>query len=137
MVVLYLFARLFLGLFHLLVKGRVARLEKRYVRLAAEADTLLKASGQRGGNTKVADPFANAKTQLDLALVAKKRDGVEARYLSWQKFSERVGSARRGLAGYRGRLLPYVFGLVDVTAVVLVLNQLAVGVAEVRSLVGL
>ena len=137
MVVLYLFARLFLGFFHLLVKGRVARLEKRYVRSAAEADALLKASAQRGGNSNRPDPFVAARTQYDLALLAKKRDRVEARYLSWQKFSERFGSLRRRLAGFRGRLLPYLFGLVDVTAVVLALGQYRVDLTEVRSMMGL
>jgi hypothetical protein len=136
MVVLYLFARLLLGGFHLLLRWRVRRLEKRYVRFAADADALLAGAAKRGGTNRH-DPFVNAKLQYDLALLAKKRDRVEDRYLSWQKFSERFGSLRGRVAGYRGRLLPYLFGLVDVTAVVLVLGRLGGGVEDVRALIGM
>src|SRR5262249_54760491 len=66
MVVLYLFARVLLGFLHLLVKWRVSRLEKRYVRLAAEADALLAGASKRGGTNR-SDPFAAARHQLDLA----------------------------------------------------------------------
>jgi hypothetical protein len=137
MVVLYLLARSLFALVHLLVRWRVARLEKRYARLAADADKLLKQSCVRAGNSNRPDPFLAAKQQHELALVALKRDRVENRYVSRQKFSERFGAFRRGVAGYRGRALPYLFGLVDVTAAVLVLNQFEVGVSQVRSLVGM
>src|SRR3954469_13850265 len=100
---LYLLARVFLASVHLLVRWRVARLEKRYARLAADADKLLKQSCVRGGNSNRPDPFLAAKQQHELALVALKRDRVENRYVSRQKFSERFGSFRRGVAGYRGR----------------------------------
>lgn len=136
MVVLYLFARTFLAFVHLLVKWRVWRLEKRFVRIAAEADALLASNAKRGGTNR-ADPFVVAKLQYDLALLAKKRDGVEERYLSWQKSSERFGALRRRVAGYRGRLLPYFFGLVDVTAVVLALNQYGIDVTQMRSMMGM
>ena len=136
MVVLYLFARLVLGVVHLLVRWRVARLERRFIRLAGEADALLKTSMQRGGTNR-SDPFVAARNQYDLALLAKKRDRVEERYLSWQKFSERFGAFRRGVAGYRGRWLPYVFGLVDLSAIVLTLSHFGIDVMEMRSLMGL
>jgi hypothetical protein len=137
MVVLYLLARLFFAFVHLLVRWRVSRLEKRYARLAAEADKLLKQSCVRAGNSNRPDPFLAAKQQHELALVALKRDRVEGRFVSRQKFSERFGAFRRGLAGYRGRVVPYLFGLVDVTAAVLVLNQFDVGVSQVRSMIGM
>jgi hypothetical protein len=136
MIVLYYLARLLLSVLHLLVRYRTARLEKRYVRLAAEADTLLKASQTRGGTNKP-DPCNHAKQQYALAQVALKRDRVENRFTSWQKFSERFGTVRRGLASYRGRLLPYVFGLVDVATVAVVLSHFEIGVTEVRSMIGI
>ena len=135
MIVLYLFARLFLAFVHLLARWRVARLEKRFVRLAAEADSLLKGSSLRAGNNRP-DPFLVAKQQHVLALKALKRDRVEDRYVSCQKTSERFAAWRRGLAGFRGRILPYLFGLVDVTTTVLVLSQFQVTLTEVRALVG-
>jgi hypothetical protein len=139
MAFLYLLARLSFALVHLLVRWRVARLEKRYVRLAADADALLRKSCVRAGNSnsKAPDPFLAARQQHELALLATKRDRVEERYLSGQKFSERFGGFRRGLAGYRGRLVPYLFGLLDVSAVALALNHFEVSVSQVRSLVGM
>ena len=64
MVVLYLFARSLFAFVHLLVRWRVARLEKRYAHLAADADKLLKQSCVRAGNSNRPDPFLAAKQQL-------------------------------------------------------------------------
>jgi hypothetical protein len=134
---LYLLVRVFLAFVHLLLRWRVGRLEKRYVRLAADADSLLQKSCVRAGNSNRPDPFLAAKQQHELALLALKRDRVEDRYVKGQKFSERFASFRRGLAGFRGRAVPYLFGLVDVTAAVLVLDRMEVGVSQVRSLLGM
>jgi len=136
MIVLYLFARIFLALAHALVRFRVSRLEKRYVRTAAAADALLKTSATKSGNNRP-DPYVTAKQQYELARLALKRDQVEARYTGWQSFSERFGKMRAGLAGYRGVVVPYLFGLVDVGVVVGLMNHYALRVNEVRAMLGL
>jgi len=136
MAVLYLCARLSLALLHLLVRVRVARLERRFVRVAAEADALIKASRTRGG-TNQTDPSAHAKQQYELARLALKRDRVEQRYTTWQARSERFAALRRRVVGYRGRLLPYVFGPVDVAGLMLLMHRLEFGVTEFRSMIGL
>ncbi len=136
MIVLYLFALIALAVLHALVRFRVSRLEKRFARTAAEADSLLKASQSRGGNNRP-DPYQSVKQQYELALLALKRDHSEARYGRWQAFSERFGASRRRLGGYRGRLLPYLCGLVDVAGVVLLAQRFDVGLTDVRSVLGL
>jgi hypothetical protein len=126
MLPVYLSLLLVLALTQLLVRWRVARLEKRYARVAAEADALLKASSYRGGNCHRPDPLAAARQQYDLAEIARKRDRVEGRYTAWQGRSERLAYFRGRLRGYRGKLVPYVVGLLDLSGVVVLLNNLGV-----------
>jgi hypothetical protein len=133
MIVLYVSLLIALAVTHLLVRRRVARLERQYTRVAAEADTLLKQTGHRGGNHNRPDPFVAAKQQLDLARLAIRRDRVEARYAAWQSFSERFGGLRKRLGGYQGKLLPYLVGAFDVAGVALTLNWVGVGLADIHT----
>jgi hypothetical protein len=136
MSVLYVAVLISLALLHLLVRFRAARLEKRYARTAAAADALVKESGTRGGTNR-ADPYRSARQQYELALLALKRDRLEGRYNRWQAVSERFGRLRGRLGGYRGRVLPYLAGLVDVAGLVVVLERFEVGLTEVRALLGM
>ena len=135
MVVLYLALLLVLGLVQVLLRWRVSRLEKRYVRVASEADTLLKQVVLRPGNRP--DPLVSARQQFDLAVVATKRAEVEDRYSAWQAFTERFAHFRRRLAGFQGKALPYVGGVLDVVFVVVLLDWLGVGLTEVKTLIGM
>ena len=137
MVVLYLALLLVLGLVQVLLRWRVSRLEKRYVRVASEADALLKQAALRPGNSNRVDPLASARQQFDLAVVATKRARVEDRYSAWQSFTERFAGFRRRLAGFQGKALPYVGGVLDVAFVVVLLDWLGVGLTEVKSLLGM
>ena len=65
MIVLYVSLLIALALAHLLVRRRVARLERQYSRVAAEADALLKQTGYRGGNHNRPDPFVAARQQFE------------------------------------------------------------------------
>ena len=136
MVVLYLALLLVLALVQLVLRWRVARLEKRFVRVASEADALLKQVSTRPGNSNRVDPLVSARQQFDLAVVATKRAEVEDRYSSWQSFTERFAHFRRRLAGFQGKAVPYVGGVLDVAFVVVLLDWLGVGVAELRTLLG-
>ena len=137
MVVLYLALLLVLALVQILLRWRVARLEKRYVRVASEADALLKQVGMRPGNGNRPDPLTSARQQFDLAVVAVKRSQVEDRYTAWQSFTERFAHFRRRLAGFQGKALPYVGGVLDVAFVVVLLDRFGVGLTEVKSLLGM
>jgi hypothetical protein len=137
MILLYLSLIVVLALAHVLVRWRVRRLERRFSAIAARADALLKSSGYKGGNCARPDPYQAAKQQYELAQLAMKRDRIEQRYTSWQGFSERFGHLRRRVAGYRGRVLPYAFGILDVAALLIVLEHFGTGVAGLKSLLGI
>jgi hypothetical protein len=135
MILAYLLVLVVLALLHCLVRRRVARLERRFTAVAAEADALVKQTAFRGGNCSRADPYQVAKQQLALAHLAIKRDRVEERYTAWQGFSERFGYFRRRLSGYRGKVLPYLFGGLDVAAGLVVMDHFGV-VADLRAMLG-
>ena len=137
MVVLYLALLLVLGIVQILLRWRVSHLEKRYVRVASEADALLKQVALRPGNSHRVDPLTSARQQFDLAVVATKRARVEDRYSAWQSFTDRFAHFRRGLVGFQGKALPYVGGVLDVAFVVVLLDWLGVGLTEVKSLLGM
>jgi hypothetical protein len=137
MLAVYLYLLISLALLHWLVRVRVRRLERRYTTIAAEADTLLKKGSYRAGNGSRPDPYQAAKQQFELARLAMKRDRIEERYASWQSFSERFGQLRRRLSGYRGKVLPYLVGAIDVTGVMVALHQVGLSVTELRSMLGI
>ena len=137
MVVLYLALLLVLALVQVLLRWRVSRLEKRYARVASEADTLLKQVSLRPGNSNRVDPLVSARQQFDLAVVATKRAQVEDRYSAWQSFTERFAQFRRRLAGFQGRVMPYLGGVLDVAFVVVLLDWLGYGVTDLKSLLGM
>lgn len=136
MVVLYLALLLVLALVQVALRWRVARLEKRYVEVASEADALLKQVGMRPGNGNRFDPLTSARQQFDLAVVATRRARVEDRYTAWQSFAERFAQFRRRLAGFQGRALPYLGGVLDVAFIVVLLDSFGIGLAQVKALLG-
>ncbi len=120
-----------------LVRRRVATLEKRYARAAAEADKVLKAPHKQGANGKP-DPVAEAKRQYLLGQLAQKRDAVEARYASWQARSERLNRWVAAVRGWQGRKLPYTLGVLDVVGLLALVDALGVGEhVSARALVNL
>ncbi len=137
MLFVYLYLLISLALLHWLVRLRVRRLERRYTAVAAEADTLLKKGSFRPGNGTRPDPYQAARQQFELARLAMKRDRIEERYTSWQSFSERFGYLRRRLRDYRGKVLPYLVGVLDVGGVLLVLDRVGLSVSELRSMLGI
>ena len=97
----------------------------------------MKQTATRGGNTNKPDPASAAKQQYELARLALKRDRVEASHAGWEKAAGRLGNWRQGLASYKGKLLPYALGVLDVAGVVLTLSWLGIGPEQVRALLGL
>lgn len=134
---LYLSLLVALALVQWMLRLRVNRLEKRYVRVATEAHALLNKNGTRRGNSNQADPLTAARAQYELAQLGLKRDRAESRYLAGQARAEKLGRLRGRLAGYQGRLLPYAVGVLDVVGALLVLNRYGVGVEQVKALLGI
>jgi len=134
---LYIALIVVLATVQLLFRWRASALERRYVRIAGEADKLVKQSNVRGGNTNKPDPYAAARQQYELALVVLQRDRTEKRYTYWQGLAERLANWRKGLTAYKGKLLPYAVGMLDLTALIVALHAFGLGVNELRALIGL
>ncbi len=127
MIILYTALLLLVGVAHLLIKRRVAALEKRYARVAGEAEELLRQGNYREGNSNRQDPYQSAKRQYKLAMLAEKRDSVESAFVRWDRRSERFAKLRERLRAWKGRKLPYTFGALDVAFVLSAIDYLGVG----------
>jgi hypothetical protein len=127
MIALYSFLLILLGGTYFLLRRRVAVLEKKYARVAREADDLLRQPVYREGNSGRTDPFLNAKRQYRLGLLAQKRDQVEARYTACQERAERFGRLVARVRGWKGRKLPYTFGVLDVACALALIDYLGAG----------
>jgi hypothetical protein len=137
MIVLYLLLLLLLASLHLLLHWRALWLERAYTRVCAEASALAKACSTRGGNTNKPDPYQAARQQYELALVTLRRDRVESAYAWWQAAADRIGSWRKALAAFKGKLLPYASGILDLVGAVTLSNWLRISAAHALSLLGL
>jgi hypothetical protein len=127
MLLLYTALLILVGVAYFLVKRRVASLEKKYSGVVKEADDLLRQSGQRDGNSNRQDPYQSAKRQYQLALVAQKRDRMETSYSRWHRRAERLGKLRHRLRSWKGRKLPYTFGVLDVVGALSLIDALGAG----------
>ena len=110
MLFLYSTALFLLGLAHFVIKRRVASLEKKYLRVAREADLLVRQPFYREGTSGKHDPYQLAKRQYLLGVLTQKRDRTEACYASWQATSDRFAKLIARVRGWKGRSLPYTFG---------------------------
>ena len=81
--------------------------------------------------------MASAKRSIKTVGLVVKRDRVEKSYASWQALSERFAAFRAALAGYRGKVLPYVFGVLDVAGLVVLLDRFGVDVNELKTMAGM
>ena len=127
MIVLYTALLLLVGVAYFLVKRRVAVLEKKYSTIVRDADELLRKSNYRDGNSNRQDPYQIAKRQYQLALLAQKRDRMETSYSAWHLRAERLGKIRHWLRAWKGRKLPYTFGVLDVTCAMSLIDYLGAG----------
>ena len=126
MIFLYTSVLLLLGVTRFLFRRRAAWLEKKYVRVAKEADRLLRQSSWRDGNSNKPDAYQAAKRQYQLGRLAQKRDRVEAKFTSWQAAADRVGRWSTAVRNWKGRTLPYTFGALDVAGALYLIDTLGV-----------
>jgi len=104
--------------------GRAARTEKKYTTAALEAEQAARQAQMKPGNASQPDVFATAKRQYELGRLVELRDQLEVRYHGWQGRTDRLGQLVTRLRGVKGRLVPYLFGVVDVVLVVVALHYL-------------
>jgi hypothetical protein len=129
---------LLLGFVGFLARRRAKALEAKYKRVARQADQFLRQNSLKEGNGNRNDPFLVAKRQLALGQIARECDRVEARYASSQLFSDKLDRLVSYVRGWKGRKLPYTFGVLDITSVLWLIDYF--GVADrvsVRHLVQL
>lgn len=127
MIFLYTAILLLVGVVYFLIQRRVAALEKKYSGVVKEADDLLRQGNFREGNSNRQDPYQSAKRQYKLALLADKRDRLEASYVAWHQRAERLGKLRQRLSAWKGRKLPYSFGAIDVACAMSLIDYLGAG----------
>ncbi len=119
-----------------LIGWRVKALEKKYARVAKEADVLVKQPIFKDGNGSRIDPYTTAKRQYQIGVLAQKRDRVEAKYEGWQRSADRLGRYVAKLRSWKGKTLPYTFGAVDVIFILGTIDYLGFGqYVSVRALV--
>jgi hypothetical protein len=129
LIVVLLLAKFLIGL-------RVKSLERKYARVAGEADGLVKQSSFKEGNGSRVDPYVTAKRQYQIGQLAQKRDRVEAKFASWQQSADRLERCIATLRSWKGKTLPYTFGAVDVVFILGVIDYLGFGrYVNVRALV--
>jgi hypothetical protein len=115
MILLYTLLLALLAAVEFLVSRRVRRLERKYTRASAEANKLLHEPLYRQGNSGRSDPYVAARRQYQLGQLAEVRDRLEARHFAWQSRANRLRRILAGVRSWKGRKLPYTFGVVDVS----------------------
>jgi hypothetical protein len=127
MILLYTLLLLLLGVAAFLFQRRVTSLERKYYRVASEADRLLNHVSFRPGNSNRGDLCQSAKRYYQLGVLVQKRDRLEAKYDYWQKLAKRFGNAIARLRAWKGRKLPYTLGVLDVSCAMYLIDELTLG----------
>jgi hypothetical protein len=127
MLLLYTFLLLLLGVAKFLIGRRLASLERKYSRLALQADRLVRSPQFKEASGGRPDPYQIAKRQYQLGVLAQKRDRVEEKHDAWQVFADRFNRLVTRVRGWKGRALPYTFGVVDVMLLLALADYLAFG----------
>ncbi|MFO0880630.1 MAG: hypothetical protein U0840_25060 [Gemmataceae bacterium] len=137
MILAYTALLVLLACVHALLRWRVGRLERHYARVAGAAEQLLQRMNTRPGNNQRHDPLVSARIQYDLAQAALSRERAERRYVAWQAFSERFGYFSKKLAGFRGKMVPYATGVLDIGGLLVLMERFGVTLDQVKTWVGI
>jgi hypothetical protein len=124
MLLLYVVLLLLLVVAKLLVSKRVASLEKKYATVARATDELFRGPLKKPGNAGTPDPYASAKHAYLVGQAVEKRELVEGKYMGWQKTADRFTRLVASVRGWKGRVLPYALGAVDVLLVLSTLDYM-------------
>jgi hypothetical protein len=136
MILLYTGLLLLLGVAKFLVGRRAARLQTRYARLAQEVSKLASEPLYKEGNSRRPDMYQTARNQYQLGQLIQRKDRLEDRYCRWLGRSERLTKWYTAVRHWKGRKLPYTFGVLDVAGALALIDYLGVGqVVNVRNLV--
>ncbi len=135
MILLYTLVLFLLVAVKFLTERRARALEQKYARAALAAEKLVREPAYRAGNGNRADPYEAAKRQFQLGALLQKSDRLETKCMTWQRRADKLGKAAEAVRGWKGRKLPYTFGVLDVSALLALADYLGVGeLVSVRSL---
>lgn len=114
MFVFYTLLRILLATAQFLFGRKVAALERKFTAIARRTDELSHEPRVRPGNSNKPDPYAVARQAYLLGQAVERRERVEARYIAWQKWTDRFAGLANAVRNWQGRKLPYVVGVLDV-----------------------
>jgi hypothetical protein len=126
MIFLYTSLLFLLGMIKAVWRLRARTLERKYIRLAAAVDHLVRQGEQKAGNGR-ADPCVSAKRAYLLGQRVQQRDRIEAKHFAWQHGVERLTRWVNALRGWKGKTLPYTLGAADVWMLLHLIDYLGVG----------
>jgi hypothetical protein len=132
MIALYTLIVVLLGVVSFLVAWRAKALEKKFSRVslaAAKLSTLPLKSGTGRG-----DVCQSAKQQFELGRLVHLRDRLEGKYFRWQKLAEKVTRMVKSVRQWKGRKLPYTFGVIDVSALLYLVDRLGLAFIDLSQL---
>jgi len=114
-----------LGTLKFFIGRRVAGLEKRYARTAAEADKLLlaEAAAQQGHSSHKLGTGECLKRHYLLGQLVQKRDALEDKHHKWLAIADRFGTGLARVRSWQGRKLPYTMGVLDVSGVLYLIDR--------------
>jgi hypothetical protein len=125
MIFIYTGLVLILAIAGFLIQRRVARLERKYGRIAKQAQQVALEPAFKPGARL--DPCQIAKRQYVLGLLVQKRDKVESKVHAWQAFADRFKGTTARVKGWKGKKLPYTFGAVDVSCLLYAVDYAGLG----------
>jgi hypothetical protein len=138
MMMLFQIVLLLLSAVKFVFARRANALERKYARLSKEVNATSRDCLFKEGNSAKYDPFQAAKRQYRLGVLVEKKDRLEAVQYRWAHRVERLNRVIAKLRGWKGRLVPYALGAVDVMTTMCTLDYFAHGdFIVVRQLVGL
>jgi hypothetical protein len=127
MILFYTTLMFLLGSVRLMFSVRARALERKFTRVSAAVDQLLRAPDHKAGNSNKIDPCASAKRTLMLGQMVHQRDRVEAKYFAWQRAADRVTHWIQAVREWKGKKLPYTLGAVDVWMLLSLVDYFGVG----------
>jgi hypothetical protein len=127
MLALYYLVLLALTAIKQLFACRAAALERKFARLAQEVSTLLQGAFYKEGNSSKQDPYQLAKRQYLLGALVQKKDRLEAKHYGWAHRVDRLARLAARLRAWKGRLVPYALGVLDVVAALCLVDYLTQG----------
>jgi hypothetical protein len=106
---------------------REKALERKYARLAREVAALLRELPVKEGNSTRIDPYQSAKRQYLLGVLVERKDRLEEKHHRWALRVERLSKMVRYLRSWKGRVVPYALGAIDLLTTMCTLDYFSQG----------